>query len=348
MTWFKVDDSFHDHPKVLNLDLAAVGLWTLAGSYCARHLLDGVISDRQIRAIGGTRRQAEKLVAAGLWSVHRDDADAAPSARRYVFNDWTDFQPTRADVTTKRREDAERKREARARRTQDNKRNRKDQQEWKNVREDVQPDAPVDVHAESSRARGRAPAPAPASRPDPTRPDRDLPPPSDDEPSVTRGPSALSSSTFSDGTPIPPEPPADHRGPATDGTAALAYDAEIIPLETGTAAKPKPARAEPVHRTFVRTILGGAGYPRATIDQLATQVAKLSGKHPTDLIADALREWDRRPAGTIPAHLPTVLGDVVKARRAHPEAPKSKLRTLAELTHQERLAEQHTTRKAIE
>ena len=111
MTWFKVDDGFYDHPKVIDLPLAAVGLWALAGAYCARHLTDGVITDRQIRAIGGTRKQAAALVAAGLWSAD----DAPPSARRYAFNDWADFQPARADVEAKREEARERMAAARAR-----------------------------------------------------------------------------------------------------------------------------------------------------------------------------------------------------------------------------------------
>lgn len=54
------------------LDMAARGLWVSAGSYCARHLTDGAITGSQIRAIGGTSKQAEKLVAAGLHSTrHR-------------------------------------------------------------------------------------------------------------------------------------------------------------------------------------------------------------------------------------------------------------------------------------
>ena len=81
MTWFKVDDGFYDHPKVIDLPLAAVGLWALAGAYCARHLTDGVITDRQIRAIGGTRKQAAALVAAGLWSA--DDAPPTLPQWRY-------------------------------------------------------------------------------------------------------------------------------------------------------------------------------------------------------------------------------------------------------------------------
>ncbi|MGW5316740.1 hypothetical protein [Nocardia thailandica] len=129
MTWFRVDDSFYDHPKVLEAGMPAIGLWTLAGAYCARHLTDGVITDRQIRSIGGTRKQAAKLVEVGLWTC--DDAPA--NARRYFFNDWREYQPSRADVTARRQGDAERKRAARAAKAAE-------QDKRKNVRPDVQTD----------------------------------------------------------------------------------------------------------------------------------------------------------------------------------------------------------------
>ena len=152
MPWFKVDDGFYDHPKVLELDMAARGLWVMAGAYCARHLTDGVITGRQIKVIGGTQKQAEKLVAAGLWSAD----DAPPSARRYAFNDWREFQPTRDDVLSKRREDAERKRLARGIK-------RDKQQKRKNVRADVQADSEAPSTLPGLRA--------PSALPDPTRPD---------------------------------------------------------------------------------------------------------------------------------------------------------------------------------
>ncbi|QNQ90736.1 hypothetical protein GP475_08860 [Corynebacterium poyangense] len=110
--WFKVDDGFYDHPKVLGLDMAARGLWVSAGAYCARHLTDGIITGAQIRAIGGTINQAEKLVKIGLWT--RDEAP--PNARRYAFDDWRDFQPTRAEVLSKRQEARDRMAKARAKR----------------------------------------------------------------------------------------------------------------------------------------------------------------------------------------------------------------------------------------
>lgn len=155
MTWFKVDDGFYDHPKVVDLPLAAVGLWALAGAYCARHLTDGVITDRQIRAIGGTRKQAAALVSAGLWSAD----DAPPSARRYAFNDWGDFQPSRADVEAKREEARERMAAARARK-------RKTSGNGKMFAR-TNGERSQEVRSDGLSERSHYPDP---SRPDPTRP----------------------------------------------------------------------------------------------------------------------------------------------------------------------------------
>lgn len=151
MPWFKVDDQFHGHPKVRGLDMASRGLWVTAGSWCASYLTDGVISERDVKALGGTRRQAEKLVSAGLWSL----VDASPGARRYAFHDWAEFQPTRADTLAKRQRDAERKAEARAAKAAK-------QGNVDNVRSDT------------SRTSARTPlyqGNAESALPDPTRPD---------------------------------------------------------------------------------------------------------------------------------------------------------------------------------
>lgn len=155
MPWFKVDDGFCVHPKVVGLDMAARGLWVTAGAWCAQQLTDGEITDRQIRMLGGTRKQAEKLVSVGLWSHD----GASPSARRYFFDDWRDFQPTRDEVLSKRREARDRMAKARAKKspTRDNEEMfaRTSSERSREVRSDG--------------LNERSPYPDP-TRPDPTRP----------------------------------------------------------------------------------------------------------------------------------------------------------------------------------
>ena len=98
MPWFRVDDGFYDHPKLLAIPradrVAAAGLWSLAGSYCARYLTDGFITDSMARQLGGTPRLIAGLVEARLW-IPVDDG--------YQFYDWGDYQATRVEVEAKRR-----------------------------------------------------------------------------------------------------------------------------------------------------------------------------------------------------------------------------------------------------
>lgn len=111
MTWFKVDDSFCDHPKVEDLldgDYAAqaIALWTLAGSWCAKQLTDGAISAAKVRRLGVSDAEsaAAELVRVGLWEREGDG---------YRFRDWAEYQPTRESVVQERERKARNMRNSR-------------------------------------------------------------------------------------------------------------------------------------------------------------------------------------------------------------------------------------------
>jgi hypothetical protein len=93
MTYFKVDDHFHSHPKILTLGLDAVGLWTLAGSWSGEQLTDGFIPVSLITRLGGSESTALALVNAGLW-------EHAPNG--YQFHDWAAHNATKAQVEESR------------------------------------------------------------------------------------------------------------------------------------------------------------------------------------------------------------------------------------------------------
>ena len=61
MTWYKVDDGIHSHPKFLDVSLAAVGLWTMCGAWCSAYLTDGQITRRQVLRLGGDDALAAEL-----------------------------------------------------------------------------------------------------------------------------------------------------------------------------------------------------------------------------------------------------------------------------------------------
>ncbi len=101
MTWFKVDDKLHTHVKAMRAGLDAMGLWALAGSYCAGHENGGVVEREQVSRLSGRRgpELARRLVEAGLWKLH---------ALGWEFHDWGSYQPSKETLAAKRRSGAER------------------------------------------------------------------------------------------------------------------------------------------------------------------------------------------------------------------------------------------------
>lgn len=103
MVWFKVDDKLHDHPKAWRAGVAAMGLWTLAGSWASDQLTDGFVPQHIAQRWGpDVPDMAARLVDAGLW--FEDERDGLTG---WSFHDWNapGMQPTRADVMARREAD---------------------------------------------------------------------------------------------------------------------------------------------------------------------------------------------------------------------------------------------------
>jgi hypothetical protein len=179
MTWFKVDDSFPSHPKVLAIPrrdrAAAVGLWTLAGAWCAKNLTDGHLGEHMIDELASSKKYADRLVEAGLWE--RTEGG-------YLFHDWSSpWQPTRAEVEAKRKEEADRKAAWRAKRVAARSAGREpvDAGTDEPVPAGHPPDETRDTHVSPTGV----PDLSHSSRPDPTRPDPVSP--NGDTPSLRSG-----------------------------------------------------------------------------------------------------------------------------------------------------------------
>lgn len=89
MSWFKLDDGFHDHPKVVQLRLRraaphALMTWVLTASWASRHGSCGMVPDAQLKAMRLKDAWARELVACGLW----DKTEGG-----YRFHDWDDYSP---------------------------------------------------------------------------------------------------------------------------------------------------------------------------------------------------------------------------------------------------------------
>ncbi len=96
MTWFRIDDSFYDHPKVFDAPDCAVALWTRAGTWSARNLTDGFVPAKMpARLCDDPDTAVRELVRRGLW---------IRTTGGFQFHDWTDFQPTAESVKTLRQQ----------------------------------------------------------------------------------------------------------------------------------------------------------------------------------------------------------------------------------------------------
>lgn len=75
-------------------------------SWSMDQLTDGAVPEHMLTVLDGTRREANALVMAGLWVTTEDG---------WAFHDWSDYQPSRAQVLADREAAKERQRRARER-----------------------------------------------------------------------------------------------------------------------------------------------------------------------------------------------------------------------------------------
>jgi hypothetical protein len=94
MTWFKVDDSFYDHPKMYDASDASVALWIRAGTWSARNLTDGFVPTGMLARLSGDARTATaELCNRGMWLRTRGG---------YQFHDWHVYQITKEESVAAR------------------------------------------------------------------------------------------------------------------------------------------------------------------------------------------------------------------------------------------------------
>lgn len=99
MTWFKVDDSFYDHPKIFDAPDCALALWVRAGCWSARSLKDGFVpANLPARLCDDPDTAVRALVDRGLWKKVRGG---------FQFHDWSEYQPSAEHVKELRAKRAE-------------------------------------------------------------------------------------------------------------------------------------------------------------------------------------------------------------------------------------------------
>ena len=147
MTWFRIDDGFDSHPKVLAIPrgaprLRAIGLWTSLGVWCAKHLTDGRFARHMVAEHGGTTTDARRLVEVGLWLTTEDG---------YAFHQWTEHQPPRERVLAEREANADRQRRWREQKAQSQRESRRDKTVSNGSPDPTRPDPTAAAAAEGPR-----------------------------------------------------------------------------------------------------------------------------------------------------------------------------------------------------
>jgi hypothetical protein len=103
MPWFRLDDSFHSHPKVIAAGNEAIGLYVRCGTYAAEHLTDGLVP-KDVVLLYGSTALADELVRVKLWRRTRGG---------WTIHDYLDYNPSREAVENERKNATERQRRRR-------------------------------------------------------------------------------------------------------------------------------------------------------------------------------------------------------------------------------------------
>lgn len=113
MSWFKVDDSYPDHPKTLMVSLEASGLWVRCAAWTSHYHTDGFIPYSVMIRYGGTDEIAGELVDAGFWIEAKRSKPQANSVKQTGFSmhDFTEYNPSESEAKeiSRQRSDAGRK-----------------------------------------------------------------------------------------------------------------------------------------------------------------------------------------------------------------------------------------------
>lgn len=104
MPTFEVDDQLHSHPKVDVAGLEAMGLWVVAGSWCAAYLTDGFVP----------RGRAHKFGDVSLWDRLVKAQLVESTDEGYQFHDWDHWNRTAQQVAERRAKSTAKKQDQRA------------------------------------------------------------------------------------------------------------------------------------------------------------------------------------------------------------------------------------------
>lgn len=106
MSWAKLSDDYHDNPKMVALGLTATGLHARCVAYCAKHETDGKVPKAWVAGQLSELRPAEQK---RVLKVLLDEQAFSENGVAYVLNDYLDYNPSKAEIESKRVADRRRK-----------------------------------------------------------------------------------------------------------------------------------------------------------------------------------------------------------------------------------------------
>ncbi|MFC2668924.1 MAG: hypothetical protein ACFN1A_07805, partial [Corynebacterium matruchotii] len=139
--YFPVDVNFYDSPEFFEVNMSARGLWVTCGTWCKRHLTDGVIPAKIVRHLGGTVRQIKTLIKNNVWAESEQNG-----TKVYIFCHWFEHNLSREEVEERRRKWRESKQRSRAK-------NQPEQRKPAKPQSGPPQDVHHDVHDDVSRVR---------------------------------------------------------------------------------------------------------------------------------------------------------------------------------------------------
>ena len=119
MSWVKLDDQFHSHPKVIACGNEAAGVYARSLAYCGAYYTDGFVSRKQAATFAPTR-VLKRVTEAGLWEEVEPGESRTVTGRRdsgnrtlpnvtitfcyygYFIEDFLHHNPTRDEAEAAR------------------------------------------------------------------------------------------------------------------------------------------------------------------------------------------------------------------------------------------------------
>ena len=115
MAWFRIDDQFHSHPKVMASRNGALGLWVRCGAWSSAHGTDGFIPRDVVLQFSEHSSQQSGLLLVGLWSPVGTRYPQGSGPDGVLMHDFLDYNPSAKEVSARRDWETQRKAAARAR-----------------------------------------------------------------------------------------------------------------------------------------------------------------------------------------------------------------------------------------